>query len=108
MADHVTDELVNVLTEDEAYEFKALFQKVFDALKLRNAVSGGEEMLRLRCYEKLQSMLRDGLVKKTGKTYRGLQGLERASTTSRMERATAAAALRSEKQAASHPSGSRR
>lgn len=97
MADHVADELVRILSEHEAYEFKALFAKVFEALKLRNAVSGGEEMLRLRCYEKLQGMLRDGLVKKTGKTYRGLPGLERASTASRMERATAAAVMRSRK-----------
>lgn len=97
MADHVSDELVNILSEDEAYEFKALFTKVFEALKLRNAVSGGEEMLRLRCYEKLQGMMRDGLVKKTGKSYRGLKGLERASSASRMERAVAAAAQRAGK-----------
>ncbi len=90
MADHVADELVNVLSTEEAYEFKALFLKVFDALKRRNAVSGGEEMLRLRCYEKLQGMMRDGFVKKTGKTYRGLKGLERASTASRIERASTA------------------
>ena len=90
MADHVTDELVNALSVDDSYEFKALFVKVFEALKRRNAVSGGEEMLRLRCYEKLQGMLRDGLVKKNGKTYRGLKGIEQASTASRVKRAALA------------------
>jgi hypothetical protein len=97
MADHVADELVNVLSADEAYEFKALFLKVFEALKLRNAVSGGEEMLRLRCYEKLQGMLRDGLVKKNGKTYRGQKGLEQASTANRMKRAAFARSQRAGK-----------
>jgi hypothetical protein len=80
VADHVTDELVNVLSRGETYEFKALFLKVFEGLKVKNAVSGGEEMLRLRCYEKLQSLTGRGLVQKADKTYRGLAGLEQASS----------------------------
>jgi thymidine kinase len=40
---------------------------VFENLKLRNAVSGGEEMLRLRSYEKLQNLVNRGLVEKMGK-----------------------------------------
>lgn len=99
LADHVSDELVKILANDESYEFKALFSLVFEALKKRNAVSGGEEMLRLRCYEKLQSFLRDGLVKKNGKTYRGLPGIEQISTARRLERAAAAAAGRAMKTA---------
>lgn len=80
VADHVTDELVNVLSRGETYEFKALFLKVFEGLKVKNAVSGGEEMLRLRCYEKLQSLTGRGLVEKLDKSYRGLSGLEQASS----------------------------
>ncbi len=80
------DELVNVLSDHEGLEFKDLFSRVFERLKKRNAVSGGEEMLRLRCYEKLQQLTRDGLVKKTGRSYRGLKGIESASTASRIQR----------------------
>ena len=86
LIDHVMDELVNVLSDHEALEFKELFSRVFDGLKKRNAVRGGEEMLRLRCYEKLQQLTRDGLVKKTGKSYRALKGIESASTASRLQR----------------------
>ena len=48
--DHVTDELVTVLTAGNTHEFNALFCLVYDRLKLKNAVSGGEEMLRLRSF----------------------------------------------------------
>ncbi len=90
VADHVTDELVNVLMDGETYEFKALFLKVHENLKLKNAVSGGEEMLRLRCYEKLQSLAGRGLVKKVAKTYRGLKGIEQASSVHQIARVDAA------------------
>jgi len=33
---------------------------------------GGEEMLRLRAYEKLQNFVQAGMVKKVGKEYRGV------------------------------------
>ena len=39
---------------------------------LRKAASGGEEMLRLCMYEKLQNLVREGRVKKTGKKYKGV------------------------------------
>jgi hypothetical protein len=68
--DHVTDELVNVLSKPETYEFNTLFGLVYDNLKLKNAVSGGEEMLRLRSYEKLQNLVSRGLCAKVAKTYR--------------------------------------
>ena len=70
--DHVTDELVNVLTDGKVYEFNVLFGLVYENLKLKNAVSGGEEMLRLRAYEKLQNLVARGAVKKNGKKYKGL------------------------------------
>ena len=67
LPDHVTDELCNVLAEDKVFGFNDLFERVFDNLKVRNAVSGGEEMLRLRAYEKLQNLVTRGLVEKLGK-----------------------------------------
>jgi hypothetical protein len=71
LPDHVTDELVNVLSEDKVFPFNDLFERTFEKLKVRNAVSGGEEMLRLRAYEKLQNLVTRGLVEKIGKEYKG-------------------------------------
>jgi hypothetical protein len=70
--DQVAEELATVLSKKAAYEFKALFLVVHANLKARNAASGGEEMLRLRAYEKLQNLVQAGIVKKTGKEYRGV------------------------------------
>jgi hypothetical protein len=92
--DHVTDELVIALAGGGTIEFKPLFAKVFEGLKRRNAVSGGEEMLRLRCYEKLLKLAGSGLVQKQDKTYRGLAGLEQASSVFRLARAEASIAAR--------------
>ena len=70
--DLVTEELVAVLSRRASYEFKQLFDIVHENLRARNAASGGEEMLRLRAYEKLQNLVSRGAVKKTGKKYKGL------------------------------------
>ncbi|MGI8602813.1 MAG: hypothetical protein ACR2OZ_07405 [Verrucomicrobiales bacterium] len=78
--DHVTDELVNVLSKPRIFEFNQLFGLVYENLKKRNAVSGGEEMLRLRAYEKLQNLVSRSLVEKVSKTYRGLAGIQSASS----------------------------
>ena len=75
LPDLVTEELVSVLTRKSSFEFKQLFEIVHENLRARNAASGGEEMLRLRAYEKLQNLVARGLVKKTGKKYRGLASL---------------------------------
>ena len=61
-----------MLSKKASFEFKALFLVVHANLKARNAASGGEEMLRLRTYEKLQNLVQAGIVKKTGKEYRGV------------------------------------
>ena len=90
--DHVTDEIVIALAGGSAIEVKPLFLKVFNGLKDRNAASGGEEMLRLRCYEKLLKLAKSGLVEKVDKTYRGLEGLEQASSANQMARTDAAIA----------------
>jgi len=63
--DNITEELVAVLSSKASFEFKALFDIIFHNLRERNAASGGEEMLRLRAYEKLQSLVSQGAVKKT-------------------------------------------
>ncbi len=80
MPDHVTDELVTVLTDKKSFGFKELFDVVYANLKERNAVGGGEEMLRLRAYEKLQNLVTRGLVEKNGKEYRGLDNIKDAIT----------------------------
>ena len=65
-----------MLARRASFEFKPLFEHVFTNLRARNAASGGEEMLRLRCYEKLQSLVDRGAVKKTvngaAKKYKGV------------------------------------
>ena len=70
--DLVTEELVAVLSRRASFEFKQLFDVVHENLRARNAASGGEEMLRLRAYEKLQNLVARGAVKKNGKKYKGL------------------------------------
>jgi hypothetical protein len=70
--DKVTEAIAGVLSSGTSFEFKTLFTAVHADLKARNAASGGEEMLRLRSYEKLQSLVQAGIVKKTGKDYRGV------------------------------------
>ena len=71
--DRVAEELATVLSCKSSFEFKALFLLVFANLKSRKAVGGGEEMLRLRAYEKLQDLVQAGIVTKTGKEYRGVK-----------------------------------
>lgn len=72
LPDLVTEELAAVLSSRASYEFKELFQVVHENLRARNAASGGEEMLRLRAYEKLQNLVARGMVKKLDKKYKGI------------------------------------
>ncbi|MGB8355711.1 MAG: hypothetical protein WCD79_17560 [Chthoniobacteraceae bacterium] len=69
--DFVTEELASVLSTKASFEFKALFDIVHENLRERKVAGGGEEMLRLRAYEKLQNLVQAGMVKKTGKKYKG-------------------------------------
>lgn len=71
LPDLVTEELVAVLSRRASYEFKQLFELVHENLRARNAANGGDEMLRLRSYEKLQNLVQRGAVTKTGKKYKG-------------------------------------
>jgi hypothetical protein len=74
--DLITEELVAVLSGSASFEFKPLFDIIYGNLHTRKKTSGGEEMMRLRAYEKLQSLVSQGMVKKTitkaGKLYKGL------------------------------------
>ena len=74
--DNITEELVAVLSSKTSYEFKPLFDIILLNLRERNAASGGEEMLRLRAYEKLQGLVSQGAVSRkvtgTTKKYKGV------------------------------------
>src|ERR1700704_283350 len=65
MPDNISEELVAVLSSRASFEFKALFDIILLNLRERNAASGGEEMLRLRAYEKLQTLVKQGAVTRT-------------------------------------------
>lgn len=70
--DFLMDELTEVLRIDAWFEFKPLFLRVYERLRERKAAGGGQEMLRLRMYEKLQNLVQRGIVEKSGKNYRGI------------------------------------
>src|SRR5437762_14162657 len=74
--DNITEELVAVLSSKASFEFKPLFDIILVNLRERNAASGGEEMLRLRVYEKLQGLVSQGAVNRTiaggTKKYKGV------------------------------------
>jgi hypothetical protein len=76
MPDNITEELVVVLSSKASFEFKPLFDIILVNLRERNAASGGEEMLRLRAYEKLQGLVSQGAVNRTvaagTKKYKGI------------------------------------
>ena len=70
--DIMTEELCAILSQEGSYEFKPLYDLVYTNLRARNAASGGDEMLRLRAYEKLQNLVNGGMVTKSAdKKYRG-------------------------------------
>src|SRR6266571_3506384 len=74
--DNITEELVAVLSSKASFEFKPLFDLILLNLRERNAASGGEELLRLRAYEKLQGLVHQGAVTRTvtgiTKKYKGV------------------------------------
>ncbi|MHA3775438.1 hypothetical protein ACXR0O_28290 [Verrucomicrobiota bacterium sgz303538] len=75
--DIVAHEIATVLSTTRWFEFKELFDVVHRNLKARNVANCGEEMLRLRTYEKLQNLVSAGAVKKNSKKYQGIAlGLE--------------------------------
>jgi hypothetical protein len=76
--DILTEELAVALSGGASFEFRALFEIIHPMIRARKAANGGEEMLRLRTYEKLQSLVYRGMVAKIDKKYRGLVALASA------------------------------
>jgi hypothetical protein len=74
--DPISEELVALLSSKASFEFKPMFEILLAKLRERNAASGGEEMLRLRAYERLQGLVNQGAVTRTvmgiTKTYKGV------------------------------------
>ena len=74
--DNITEALVAVLSSRASFEFRPLFDIVLSDLQKRNIASGGEEMLRLRVYEKLHGLVVQGAVSRivagTTKKYKGV------------------------------------
>lgn len=71
--DRLTEELATTLATSTWFEFKPLFLVVYSSLRQSGAAHGGEELLRLRTYYQLQTLVRHGIVEKEGKLYRGRQ-----------------------------------
>lgn len=70
-SDRLTEELATALAASTWFEFKPLFLLVYSSLQQSAAAHGGEELLRLRTYYQLQTLVRHGIVEKEGKLYRG-------------------------------------
>lgn len=73
LPDTLMEELVAAMLRAETVEFKALFSIVHSTLRQRKMSGGGEEMLRLRTYDKLQTLVREGAVTKINGRYRGVR-----------------------------------
>src|SRR5437588_11826434 len=69
--DLVTEELVAVLSRRASYEFKEGCDIVHENLRARDAASGGEEMRRLRAYERLQDLVARGAVRRKSNEDKG-------------------------------------
>ena len=79
LPDFITEEIVKFLIKKNVpVEFKQLFDTVYTRLREKHSVSGGEEMLRLRVYEKLHTLSEMNMVKKVGKKYRALAAMSKA------------------------------
>lgn len=79
--DLIIDEICNALADPKkVLTFNDLFEQVFTSLKEKNSVSSGEEMMRLRTYEKLQNLSQQGYVTRSGKEYTAGKNLKEASS----------------------------
>src|SRR4051812_39653545 len=70
--DLLAQEIATILSTQSWFGFKDLFDVIYGNLRARNAANGGEEMLRLRSYEKFQNLVAAGVVEKSSKQYRGI------------------------------------
>lgn len=69
VADIVRQEVIDVLLGTGVIEFNEIFLQVSESMKSKNLSTGGEEILRLRIYEKLQTLVSEGGIRKKGKQY---------------------------------------
>lgn len=67
--DLVTDVLILILLEAGVLEFNDIFQRAVTVMKENHIPLGGEEILRLRIYEKLQNLVSSGGLVKKGREY---------------------------------------
>lgn len=67
--DLVTNELIVILHQAGMLEFNDIFQRTVIVMKEKHMSLGGEEILRLRIYEKLQSLVSSGGLIKKGREY---------------------------------------
>src|SRR5687768_16364462 len=72
--DPLLEEVLEVLASNESYDLNGLFEVVHAKLRARNAAHSGQEMLRLRTYEKLQTLMKEGAITKTAKFYQAVPG----------------------------------
>lgn len=75
VSDQIREEIIDALLGAEMLEFNHIFMCVVDSLKKKGLATGGEEILKLRIYEKLQTLVALGALKKKGKEYTELPKL---------------------------------
>lgn len=68
--DLAIDALVETMSTDTWRSFNEVFEAFWPVYRAKNSTQLGEEMGRLRCYEKLQNMVTAGKVEKVEKEYR--------------------------------------
>ena len=74
VSDPVTDELIAVLSNNQAFSLDNLRAVVYKRLKALNADLDVEPVIHLRTYEKLLNLVNRGLVEKKGSKYRKYRG----------------------------------
>ena len=70
--DAIRSEMLVVLSCADTILFNDIFEGVLAAMKSKGISTGGEEILRLRIYEKLQTLVSQGALQKKGKEYKVL------------------------------------
>ncbi len=73
--DFIRREVLEVLSGVETIMFNDIFERVLAGMKQKGISIGGEEILRLRMYEKLQTLVAQGALRKRGKEYTVLEKL---------------------------------
>jgi hypothetical protein len=70
--DQVIPELIRVLSTHTWLAFDELYAGVAESIHRRRPFRCGQEMLRIRVYEKLHQLVLNGFAERQGKTYRGI------------------------------------